>query len=69
MEINDIYSLSTAMASSKNLTQVGMAVLGMQLDSYTDTGKDMVASLDSMPSQSLESMVNPSIGQNIDIMV
>ncbi len=56
-------------AQSGAMQQVGIAMLGKQLDTVENNGDMLVASLSSMPSPSLESMVNPAIGGNIDFRV
>ena len=56
-------------AQSGAMQQVGIAMLGKQLDTVENNGDMLVASLSSMPSPSLESMVNPAIGGNIDLRV
>lgn len=56
-------------AQSGAMQQVGIAMLAKQLDTVENNGDMLVASLSSMPSPSLESMVNPAIGGNIDLRV
>lgn len=56
-------------AQSGAMQQVGIAMLDKQLDTVENSGDMLVASLSSMPSPSLESMVNPAIGGNIDLRV
>lgn len=65
----DIPQLSTAIAQSGAMQQISIAMLGKQLDTIESSGDMLTASLASMPSPSLESMVNPSIGGNIDLCV
>lgn len=65
----DIPQLSTAIAQSGAMQQISIAMLGKQLDTMESSGDMLTASLASMPSPSLESMVNPSIGGNIDLCV
>lgn len=65
----DIAGLSIAMNQSKVMTELGTKMLAMNLDTLGDMGDALTASMGSMPSPSLESMVNPDIGGNIDIAV
>lgn len=65
----DIAQLSTAIAQSGAMQQISIAMLGKQLDTMESSGDMLTASLASMPSPSLESMVNPSIGGNIDLRI
>jgi hypothetical protein len=65
----DIASLSMSMNQSKVLQQVGIAMLDKQLSNTEDVGDLLASSLTTMPSPSLESMVNPAVGGNIDMLV
>lgn len=65
----DIAGLSMAMSQSKALGDIGTAVLSKQLDNMEIAGSQMAASLAAMPSPSLESMVLPGVGGNIDMLV
>ncbi|MCR4612125.1 MAG: YjfB family protein [Lachnospiraceae bacterium] len=62
---------STSMINSDNgvLQQFGIAMLDTQLDVQASQAATEVAMINAMPSPSLESMVNPSVGGNIDIRV
>ena len=68
--IVNIPQVSTGMiAQSGALQQVGIAMLGKQLDTATSNGAMLAASLASLPSPSLEASVNPNLGGNIDLRV
>ena len=62
---------STSMINSNNgiLQQFGIAMLGKELRVQESQAATEVAMLNSMPSPSLESLVNPEVGNNIDIGV
>ena len=57
----DIPSLSMAMSQNKVMNEVGVAMLDMSLDNFTEAG-DTMAKL-------MEQSVNPNIGGNIDVSV
>ena len=57
----DIPSLSMAMSQNKVLSDVGVAMLDMSLDTYKDAGATMT--------KLMEQSVNPELGANIDISV
>ncbi len=63
----DIARLSMSMAQSETLTNVGMAVLGMQMDVQASQASSEIAALNSLPSGAMELAVNPSVGGNLDI--
>ena len=66
----NISQISSGMIEQSGaLQQIGIAMLGKQLDAATSDGAMIAASLSSMPSPSLESMVNPSVGGNIDLRI
>ena len=65
----DIAGLSMAMSQSRMMTELGTKVLAMNLNTLDGMGEALTASMDAMPSPSLESMVNPAVGGNIDIAV
>ena len=66
----NIPQISTSMiAQSGAMQQVGIAMLGKQLDNADANGARIAASLASMPSPSLEASVNPAVGGNIDLRV
>lgn len=62
---------SASMINSNNgvLQQFGIAMLDKQLNVQEAQAATEVAMLNSMTSPSLESLVNPAIGGNIDIGV
>ena len=62
---------SSSMINSSNgvLQQFGIAMLGKELNMQESQAAAEVAMINSMPSPSLESMVNPSVGNHIDIGV
>ena len=67
---------STSMINSDNkvLQQFGIAMLGKELNIQESQAATEVAMMDAMPtpaisSPSLESMVNPDVGNHIDIGV
>lgn len=62
---------STSMINSNNgiLQQFGIAMLGKELQVQEGQAAAEVAMINSMPSPSLESLVNPAVGNNIDIGV
>jgi hypothetical protein len=57
----DIPSLSMAMSQNKVMSDVGVAMLDMSLDTYKDAGATMT--------KLMEQSVNPDLGANIDISV
>ncbi|SEI74948.1 Putative motility protein [Lachnospiraceae bacterium A10] len=67
----DIAGLSTAMNQSQLMTNIGTAMLSKNLDTLEDMGNAMTQTMNAMPgsSPSLESLVNPAVGGNIDILV
>ena len=66
----NISQISSGMIEQSGaLQQIGIAMLGKQLDTANADGAMIAASLAAMPSPSLESMVNPSVGGNIDLRV
>jgi hypothetical protein len=58
MDIMDVANLSTSMAQSTTMNQVGTSVLSMTLDHSKEDG----AALTKM----METSVNPNLGQNFD---
>ena len=65
----NITPVSSGMISDTGaLQQIGIAMLGKQLDTVTSTGDLLAASLSSMPAPVSEASVN-GIGQNIDLRV
>lgn len=64
-----IADASLALSQQQSMSSVGTTVLGKSLDQMNQSGQMLVNSLNSMPSPSLESLVNPSVGSNIDVQV
>ncbi len=65
----NITPVSSGMISETGaLQQIGIAMLGKQLDTATSTGDLLAASLASMPAPVSEASVN-GIGQSIDLRV
>lgn len=65
----NITPVSSGMISDTGaLQQIGIAMLGKQLDTATSTGDLLAASLASMPAPVSEASVN-GIGQGIDLRV
>ncbi|MCR5053300.1 MAG: YjfB family protein [Lachnospiraceae bacterium] len=65
----DIAGLSTYMSQAKVMNSLGTAVLKMNLDMMSDVGEMLTDTMNAMPGASLESLVNPAVGGNIDIAV
>lgn len=57
----DITSLSAAVSTSNVNTDIGVAVLGKNLDTLKQTGDGML--------KMMEASVTPNLGQNIDYSV
>ena len=57
----DIASMSMAMAANKQATEIGVAMLDKTLDTFRDTGSDMV--------KMMEQSVSPHVGGNFDMSV
>ena len=65
----DIARLSMGMSQMNIGTEIGAKMLSMNLDSIDKMGAAMLDTMNSMPSPSLESLVNPAVGGNIDFTV
>lgn len=65
----DIAELSMNMSQTRIMQDFGIAMLDKQLSATEQIGDLLATSMNAMPSPSLESMVHPSIGGNIDILV
>ena len=65
----DMPSTSMINSDSGILQQFGIAMLSKQLNVQESQAATEVAMINAMPSPSLESMVNPAVGNNIDITV
>ncbi len=61
----NIPELSTALASTKLASQVGIAVLDKALENSQATGESLISMMD----RSMELSVNPHIGGNIDMLI
>lgn len=68
-KLMDIPELSMAMSQNKIMTSVGTAVLSNSLDMMEAQAAQMAGLIDAAPAPSLESLVNPSVGANIDMLV
>lgn len=62
----DIERLSTAMAQTNLLQQVGIAVLDKQLDMSREAGAELMEIMDSA---AMELSVNPAVGGNFDMRI
>ena len=65
----DIARLSMNMSQAQTLQNVGVAVLDQALDTQKMQSQGMAEIINSAPSPSLETLVNPSIGRNIDLTI
>lgn len=61
----NIPELSTALANTKVMNQVGIAVLDKALENSETAGESLIQMMD----RSMELSVNPHIGSNIDLFV
>ena len=61
MDVNSIAAMSMAMSQAQLLQNVGTAVMDMAMESQTMEVANMTGSL--------ESLANPDVGQNIDLLV
>ena len=62
----DIASISMAMAQTKSLSKVGVAVLDKAMESNEIAGQGIMKMMDAA---AMERSVNPSIGSNFDMLV
>lgn len=69
MDPMSIANLSTAMANSQTMNQVGMSVMGMALSDATQIAAGEAAMIDALPRPALEASVNPAVGGGIDVSV
>lgn len=69
MDPMSIASLSTSMAASKTMSQVGMSVMGMALSDFKQEGANTAAMIEALPAPALEASVNPSVGGSIDLSI
>ena len=65
----DIAKLSMGMSQMNVGTEIGAKMLSMNLDTIEQMGSAMIDTMNSMPSPSLESLVNPAVGGHIDLAV
>lgn len=65
----DVAGLSMALSQSKVMQSVGVSMLKEQLDVMSESADLMASAMATGPSPSLESLVNPSVGSNIDLTV
>lgn len=61
----NIPELSTALANTQVMNQVGIAVLDKALENSETTGESLIQMMD----RSMELSVNPHIGSNIDLFI
>lgn len=69
MDPMSIASMSTSMAQSQTMSQIGMAVMNMAMDDFTATGANTAAMIEAMPAPAMEASVNPAVGGNIDMSI
>jgi len=62
----DIASISMAMAQTKSLSKVGVAVLDKAMESNEIAGQGIMKMMDAA---AMERSVNPAIGSNFDMLV
>ena len=62
----DIASISMALAQTKSLSKVGVAVLDKAMESNEVAGQGIMKMMDAA---AMERSVNPSIGSNFDMLV
>ncbi len=65
----DIAGLSMGISQMNVGTEIGARLLSKNLDTIDQMGAAMINTMNSMPSPSLESMVNPAVGGHIDMAV
>ena len=65
----DIARLSMDLSQTQLLNNVGFAMMAKNLDMAEAQGEMTAELISSMPSPSLESLVNPAIGGNIDLAI
>ncbi|MDE7404941.1 MAG: YjfB family protein [Lachnospiraceae bacterium] len=61
----NIPELSTALANTQVMNQVGIAVLDKALENSETAGESLIQMMD----RSMELSVNPHIGSNIDLFI
>ena len=65
----DIARLSMDLSQTQLLNNVGFAMMAKTMDMAEAQGEMTAELISSMPSSSLESLVNPAIGGNIDLAI
>lgn len=65
----DIARLSMDLSQTQLLNNVGFAMMAKTMDMAEAQGEMTAELISSMPSPSLESLVNPAIGGNIDLAI
>ena len=63
MDVTSVANMATMMAQGKALTEIGYAVMDMQMDDMKMEGAEVAQMIASAPS------IDPNIGGNIDISV
>ena len=61
MDVTSVANMATLMAQSKALTEVGYAVMGMQMDDMKMEGAEVAQMIQSAPS------IDPNVGGNFDM--
>lgn len=62
----DIAALSMSMANTKNLTEIGTAVLDKTMETNEQLGEGLVQMIDSA---AMERSVNPAVGGHFDLNI
>ncbi len=62
----DIASISMALAQTKSLSKVGVAVLDKAMESSEVAGQGIIKMMDAA---AMERSVNPAVGSNFDMLV
>ena len=62
----DIASISMALAQTKSLSKVGVAVLDKAIESSEVAGQGIIKMMDAA---AMERSVNPAVGSNFDMLV
>ncbi len=63
MDVTSVANIATMMSQSKALTEVGYAVMGMQMDNMELEGAEVAQMINSAPS------IDPNVGGNFDMSV
>ncbi len=67
MDVTSIANIATLMSQSQALTEVGYAVMGMQMDNMEMEGAEVAALMNSAPTPAPS--LDPNIGGNFDMSV